>query len=128
MPTERTAQQAADLHRPGTTILTDSRCFGSDNQLARVTWEGPVSEEGSWGERSLSDAAQCEVELFLSQSGGLYATVSATVGSTTHHEWVGLDLANGRKHVTGYEGVMSMPPQVLLALEACGFTYDADLC
>lgn len=127
MPTERTAQQVADLHRPGTTRITDKRCFGSDDQLASVTWEGPVSEEGSWGTHKLADKAQCEVALFLNQRGDLYATLMARIGTATMCEYVGLDTAGSRKHVTGFNGVMSMPPQALIALEEAGYTYDADI-
>lgn len=84
-----------------------------------ITFQSPINLEGSWGQRNLAESAECMMELYFLEDGRGYVNwdipdldLSESIGLTFEYD------AQGHRRLTDYDGVMTIPDQVLYMLRA----------
>ena len=104
-------------------ILADAA--QAERRLAHFEWTGPVRLEGSWGTRELAEATRLTLTIWRTDSPDwLIAELDYPDGEMT--EQIGLYLSDDRTELVDYDGVMSLPPQLIPMLEGLGIKVGED--
>ena len=86
-----------------------------------LEFESPINLEGSWGQRNLSEKARSKMELYFDKDDTGF--IEWTCDELDLAEQIGLWFQfdrHGRRTLTDYDGVFSIPDQALDLLERNG--------
>lgn len=93
-------------------------------RLAKSEFTARLKEEGSWGER---DMGSHECEMVLYQTSQDYMLIEWEVGGELVASigcW--LEIRDGREYLSDYDGVFSLPKEVIELLEAVNVIVEED--
>jgi hypothetical protein len=102
--------------------MDKSNIITLNTHMLQYNWTGPVRMEGSWG-ATKPVTVPCSLTLHLDVHN---RPTFLELEAGEEYAEIGLEL-DDQDTVTGYDGVMSFPPQAVEMLEALGYTVDADL-
>lgn len=90
-------------------------------KIDTLTFKSPLNLEGSWGERSLSDETESVMDLYFykDDSGFIEWTNDEFDLAENIGLWFEFD-RNGKRTLTDYDGVFSLPDQAMDLLEKNG--------
>jgi len=92
-----------------------------DKAIDRLTFHSPINSEGSWGSRNLAKRAKSTMDLFMHKDGS--ASIEWCCDALNLVEHIGLVFefdAKGKRTLTDYDGVMTLPKQAMDLLEKHG--------
>lgn len=90
-------------------------------KIATLAFESPLTMEGSWGSRMLADKAQSTMDLYFHKDDTGYIEWQCEALDLV--EDIGLTFEfdrDGKRTLTDYDGVMTLPDQAMDLLEANG--------
>lgn len=90
-------------------------------KIATMSFESPLSLEGSWGSRPIADKATSVFDLYYNQDDTGY--IEWECEEMDMYECIGLTFEfdeKGNRTLTDYDGVMTLPDQAMDLLEQQG--------
>ncbi len=93
----------------------------TDKPLDTLEFESPINLEGSWGQRNLAEKARSKMELYFNKDDTGY--IEWECDELDLYESIGLTFefdTKGKRTLTDYDGVMTIPDQALDLLERNG--------
>jgi hypothetical protein len=89
--------------------------------IGTLEFTSPINMEGTWGQRNLAEKAKSKMELFFYTDNTGY--IEWDVSELDIYETIGLTFAidpKGKRTLTDYDGVMTLPDQAMDLLEKHG--------
>lgn len=86
-----------------------------------MEFESPINLEGSWGQRNIADKAKSTMRLYYNKDNTGYIEWEIHHGDM--YEEIGLTFeldVTGKRTLTDYDGVMTLPDQAMDLLEKHG--------
>lgn len=90
-------------------------------KIATLTFDSPLTMEGSWGSRMIADNAQSTMDLYFNRDDT--GCIEWSCEAMDLQEYIGLTFEfdrHGKRTLTDYDGVMTLPDQAMDLLEQNG--------
>lgn len=90
-------------------------------KIATLTFESPLTMEGSWGSRMLADKAQSTMDLYFNKDDTGFIEWCCDELDLVEHIGLSFEFDRlGKRTLTDYDGVMTLPDQAMDLLEQHG--------
>lgn len=91
-------------------------------KIDTLEFMSPINQEGSWGQRTLAENTRCVMDLYFYRDS-LGGFIEWDIPDLDMGEEIGLGFEidrNGKRTLTDYDGVFSLPDQAMDLLEKNG--------
>lgn len=89
--------------------------------IGKAEFMSPINQEGSWGERNLAKRTKSVMELFFHKDNTGFIEWDIPKLDMTEHIGLVFEIApDGKRILTDYDGVFSLPDQAMDLLEKHG--------